>query len=112
MHRFDPTKSYRGFDEFGNTAFAIAEMHLLDHQFYEAMGRPLKIQPRSQITIALTMEQLEYVLEHMPDAFGDVPPTSVAEMSDKEREQHEDFLAALKDPGSHAAKFAAWFSNR
>lgn len=112
MHHLDPTKSYKGFDAFGNTALAVAERHLFGYRFYEATGRSLKVRPRFQVTVSLPMDWLQYLLDHLPDAFGDVPPASVGEMSDKEREQHEGFLAALEDPESHAAKFAAWFSNR
>lgn len=112
MHHFDPTKSYKGCDEFGNTALAVAESYLLGHRFYESTGQSLKVQPRVQVTISLPMDWLQYLLDHIPGAFGDVPPATVEEMDDGARKQHEDFLAALEDPESHAAKFAAWFSSR
>lgn len=112
MHRFDPTKSYRGTDESGNTALAIAEMYLLEHRFYEAMRGKMHFQVRAQVTVSLTMDQLAYVLEHMPDAFGDVAPHPVDEMPPDVLKLHEDLMRALGNPESHTAKFVAWLNSR
>lgn len=113
MHHFEPNRSYPSADERGVTTYAVAEFFSLNqHYLRDTVADYSPDDLRFRITAALSLKQLDILLQAMPDAFADLPPTPNDEMS-VECADHQAALAAdLANPESECAKFARWFEER
>jgi len=111
MNYFDPRKSYFSHDNRGVMVKPVVEMSLLQQE--QIMERNPEIGEILHLVVATpTTSQLRWLLENMPDIFGNADPQDPSTMDESGLAEHTRLIENLKDPESHESKFAEWVDKR